>query len=127
MKLRKYFLVIFVLFLSLCFESFGQSRALIQDVSVGENHIDSLTNLYEDYKRQEEDYIKKKHFIGVAYTLLDISKLEFEFNQFFESENSAIKGLKYLDSVKGYEKQVTIYRYHFFNRLGNLMEVQEEL
>lgn len=81
---------------------------------------DDLVKAYFFFEKEKESSLDKKHYLGVAYSLLYISSIQSQLGQYFDSENSAIESLEYLDNLP--EDNLTVfYRNYLSNRLGNIM------
>ncbi|MFY0631189.1 MAG: tetratricopeptide repeat protein [Flavobacteriaceae bacterium] len=121
--MKKFYLLLFYLFFTICSISQERKNDLNYHIELYKknNHPDSLAVSYTFFNNRKEKSLEIKYYIDVVYCLLHISVIEDKFGQYFDSEKSAVKGIKYLDSLP-VNKTTKPYRKNLLNRLGNVME-----
>ncbi len=88
----------------------------ISIVEKPKNRLD-LVNAYKFFKEEKEKHTAQKYQLGIVYDVLQIATIQDNLGQYYDSETSAIEGIKYLDSIPA--SKITIsYKIYLLNRLG---------
>jgi two-component sensor histidine kinase len=129
MKLKKTSLFLCALFF-LSLHVFSQkkidSTGYYRDLISNSKNASELVLAYKFFKKEKEQAIKQKYYIGVAYSALQVSNTQHRLGQYYDSETSAIEGLKYLDSIPLDNEYAIRYRGSLLNRLGILKRTLQD-
>ncbi len=122
MKLKK---IAFLFFCALLLAQNSLSQQTIDSINYHvklynkAKNTDDLILAYNFFRKNKDNYLKEKYYIGVVFNSLHLSSVQGKLGQYYDSETSATEGIKLLNDMS--ENTTTLhYRKFLLNRLGNL-------
>lgn len=123
MKMKNTSLFFYALLL-LCYGAFSQqkidSTSYYHEIVKKPKKISELISAYKYFEKEKKIAKEQKYYLRAAYHAMQVSNIENRLGQYYDSESSAIEGLKYLDSVVKVTKHYIQYEGTLLNRLGVL-------
>ena len=102
------------------------STAFYENLINNPNKIKDLTNAYVFFKKRRKINNEKNYPLGEVSVLIQIAQAQKKIGFLYDSEKSAIDGLKILDKEDSTDFYVKSYRQSLYNHLGKVYREKED-